>query len=121
MIRTLGSVGGRGGGPVKLAENPGKARNIHVTIANTTAVAHAAFFGRSRREIDQPPPTGVGFMGYMVPALPNTVPSSPVSITISGVCYTSEILFGWVGELWAVGDVGELLAVDIFDSGAPEV
>jgi|SRR5271157_1391625 len=113
-MRTLDVIGGSGGGPVQLAKDPGKGRNIHVTIANPTANVHGAFFGRSRRELMGTPP--LGFTGFAVIALPNSVANS----TISGVAYTSIIFQGWLGELWAVADIAAILQVEVIDSGAVE-
>lgn len=115
MIRTLDTIGGPQGGPVKLAGDPGKARNIHVTVLNTTAAVHGAWFGRSQRELSQPTPTQIGQMGFAVIAVPNTV----VNSTVGGVAYTTYLLQGWIGELWAVADAAGI-AVDVMDSGSPE-
>jgi hypothetical protein len=100
---------------VKIANDPGKARNIHVTVLNPTAATHAAFFGRSMREVSGPPPT-LGQAGFAVVAVANNV----VTSTIGGVAYTSFILQGWVGELWAVADAANVISVDVLDSGWPE-
>jgi hypothetical protein len=113
-LRTLDTVGGTGGGPVQLAKDPGKARNIHVTVSNPTNATHGVWFGRSRREVDTTPTFGLA--GFFVAAVPNTVANQ----TIGGVAYTSQILQSWVGELWAVADIAAQIQVDVFDSGAIE-
>jgi hypothetical protein len=115
MIRTLSIIGGAGGGPVQLAKDPGKSRNIHVSILNPTAVVHGVWFGRSRRELIQTP-TQVGQTGFPVIALPNSVANS----TVATVAYTPFILQGWMGELWAVADVDGIIQVDVLDAGSIE-
>lgn len=113
--RALDAIGGVGGGPVKLAADPGKARNIHLTVANTTNATHAVFFGRSRREVSSLP--SLGFSGFAVVAAANTVAIQ----TVGGVAYTSYILQAWIGELWAVADIGNgVILVDVLDSANPE-
>lgn len=115
MMRTLGAIGGTGGGPVKLASDIGRARGIHVSVLNPTAATHAAFFARSRREL-VPAPTGVGQSGLAIVAVPNTVANA----TVGGVAYTTFVFQGYVGELWAVADVEAVIAVDVLDSGSIE-
>lgn len=116
MIRTVDAIGGNQGGPVKLAADPGKARNIHVTVLNPTAAVHGIWFGRSQRELSEPTPTNIGQCGIAVIAVPNTV----VNSTVGTVAYTTFLLQGWIGELWAVADAAGLVAVDVMDSGSPE-
>jgi hypothetical protein len=113
--RQLDTAGGASGGAVRLTQDPQKARNIHVTVLNPTAAAHAAFFGRSQREVSSPSPA-FGNPGFAIVAVPNTV----VNQTVGGVSYTSFILLGWVGELWAVCDAANTISVEVFDSGWPE-
>ncbi len=113
--RSLDAIGGVGGGPVRLAQDPGKARNIHVTVANPTAVTHGVFFGRSQREVVSQPTFGQS--GFAVIAVPNSVAAA----TIGSVAYTSYVLQAWIGELWAVADIGGgVLSVDVIDSANPE-
>jgi hypothetical protein len=112
--RTLDTASGVSGGAIRLADDPGRARNIHVTVLNPTAVTHGAFFGRSRRELTT---NGlIGIAGFAVIAVANTV----VTSTLAGVAYTSFILQGWAGELWAAADVSNVVQVDVFDGGAIE-
>lgn len=116
MIRTLDIPHGNMGGAVKLANDPGRARNIHISVINSTAVTHAAFFGRSRRELEIPSPTGIGQPGFPVIAVPNTVANQ----TVNNVSYGDYVIQGWVGELWAVADTGGILMVDIMDGAEVE-
>lgn len=113
-MKTLGVVGGTGGGPAKIAADPGRARNIHVTVANPSNATHAAFFGRSRRELEGTPP--LGQTGFAVVAVANTVATA----TVNNVAYTSYVLQAWAGELWAVADVDSILQVDVMDSAVIE-
>lgn len=115
--RTLDAVGGTGGGPIMLLADPKRARNIHVSISNDTAAPVAVFFGRSRRELSEPPTRGQP--GFPVIGVPNTV----VNQTIAGVAYTTFLLQGWTGELWAVGLSAVIPAnvqVDVFEAGGTE-
>lgn len=100
---------------VKIANDPGKARNIHLTVINPTAATHCAFLGRSMREVSQPNPA-YGIPGFAVVAVANTV----VTSTVAGVAYTSIVLQGWVGELWAVADAPNAISIEVLDSGWPE-
>jgi hypothetical protein len=115
-MRTLDAIGGNMGGATKLGGDPGKARNIHISILNPTNAAHLVAFGRSQRELAQPAPNGVGFPGFPVVAVPNTV----VNQTVGGVAYSNFLMQGWVGELWAVADVSGIVQVEILDAGWPE-
>ena len=121
MIRTLDVASGPNGGAIQLAKDPGRARNIHVTGINIDgAVAHAVFFGRSRRELIANPLKGVS--GFALP-IPSTAVSTfqPGMGVVGGVSYASYILQGWVGELWAASDAGGgVVQVDIFDSWSIE-
>jgi hypothetical protein len=113
-LRVLDAIGGTGGGPVKLASDMGRARGIHVTVANPTATIHAVFFARSRRELVELPPQGQS--GFAVVAVPNTV----VNSTVGGVAYTSVVFQGYVGELWAVADIAAVIQIDVLDSAVIE-
>lgn len=117
--RTLEPASGKDGGAICLLQNPGKARNIHVTVLNSTAVTHAAFFGRSRRELTTSGPQGIA--GFAVVAVPNTVANATVTVGGIAVAYTSFILQGWTGELWAASDAsGNAVQVDVFEAGGEE-
>lgn len=114
--KPLDTIGGVGGGPVQLAPDPGRARNIHITVANPTNATHGVFFARSLREISDVNPNG-GFPGFALIAVANTV----VTSTIGTIAYTSILLQGWIGELWAVSDVsGGILTIEVMDSGFVE-
>lgn len=113
--RALDTIGGVSGGPVRLAQDPGKARNIHITVANPTAATHLVSFGRSQREVASAPTFGLP--GFVVVAVANNV----VTSTVAGVAYTSYVLQAWIGELWAIADIANgVVTVDIMDSGYPE-
>lgn len=112
--RSLDTASGVSGGAIKLASDPGRARNIHVSVANATNATHAAFFGRSRRELATPPPFGIA--GFPVTAVPNTVANQ----TIAGVAYTVFLLQGWTGELWAAADAASVVQVDIIEGSQLE-
>jgi len=122
-LRTLDTASGANGGAIQLAQDPGRARNIHVTGVNIDATnAHAVFFGRNRRELAEPSPTGRGIPGFALP-IPSTGVSTfqPGMGVVGGVSYASYILQGWVGELWAAADVtGGVVQVDVFDAGSAE-
>jgi hypothetical protein len=111
--RTLDVASGSNGGAICLLQDPGKPRNVHITVLNNTAQTHAAFFARSRRELAETPPIGIA--GFAVVALPNSVANA----TVSGVAYTSTLLLGWIGELWAASDILGI-QVDVFESGGKE-
>lgn len=119
MAYMLDVASGPNGGARQVARDPGRARNIHVTIQNPTATTHGVFFGRSRRELVVPPPQG-GISGFCVPAVPNTVANQ----TINTIAYTNFLLQGWVGELWAAADYGPgavaPLQVEVYDSAVIE-
>lgn len=113
--KPLDSIGGLGG-PVQLAPDPGRARNIHVTVTNPTAVTHGVFFARSLREISDINPNS-SFPGFALVAVPNSVASA----TIGTIAYTSILLQGWIGELWAVADIGGgIIGIEVMDSGYSE-
>ena len=113
--KPLDTLGGVGGAAVKIADDPGKARNIHITVLNPTAATHAAFFGRSQREVSAAPT--FGFPGFAIVAAANSVATQ----TINNVAYTSFILQAWTGELWAIADIGNgIISIDVFDSAYPE-
>jgi hypothetical protein len=113
--RTLDVAGGVGGGAICLLQDPKRARNIHVTVANASAATHAAFFARSRRELVENPPIGIA--GIAVVAVANTVATA----TINGVAYTTFILQGWTGDLWAASDAtGGVVQVDVMEGAASE-
>lgn len=112
--RSIDAASGISGGAICLATDPGRPRNIHVTILNNTASPHVAFFGRSRRELATPGPIGIA--GLAIVAAPTTV----VNQTVNGVAYSSAVLFGWVGELWCAADSPNTLQVDVFESGSVE-
>lgn len=114
--KPLDTIGGVGGGPVRLVTDNGRARNIHVSIANPTAATHGVAFGRSQREITDTMPNG-GLPGFVVPAVPNTVANA----TIGTIAYTNFLLQAWVGELWAITDIsGGIIRIDVLDSSSPE-
>jgi hypothetical protein len=117
--RTLDIASGANGGAIKLANDPGRARNIHITVLNPTANAHAAFFGRSRRELTTPGPVGIAGFALPVPSNASTV-FAPGQGVVGGVSYISFLLQGWTGELWAAADVTALIQVDIFEGSTPE-
>jgi hypothetical protein len=112
--RSLDVASGANGGAIQLLQDPQKARNIHVTVLNATAATHAVFFGRSRRELVIPGPLGIA--GFAVVAVPNTIANA----TVGGVAYTSYILLGWTGELWAAADAAGVVQVDAFEAGGVE-
>lgn len=113
-FRPLSTAAGNGGGAVKLAADPRRARNIHVTVLNPTAATHAAFFGRSLRELSD---QTIGIAGFAVVAVANNV----VTSTVGTIAYTSFILQGWVGELWAAADIADgIISVEAYDAGSPE-
>jgi hypothetical protein len=112
--RTLDVAAGQNGGAIQLLQDPKRARNVHVTISNATAAVHAVFFGRSRRELQSPPPNGIA--GFPVIAVPNTV----VNQTIGGVAYSTYILQGWTGELWAASDATGVVQIDIMEGASVE-
>jgi hypothetical protein len=114
MNRSLDIASGQNGGAQQLAKDPGRARNINVTVLNPTAAVHAAFFGRNRRELTSPPVAGIG--GFAVVAVPNTV----VNQTIGGVAYTSFVIQGWSGELWVAADAPNVISVEVMDSASAE-
>jgi len=87
-FRTLDQATGQNGGAVKLLENPGRARNIHVTVTNPTANTHIVFFGNSRRELTDDPIFGIS--GFAVVAIAN----NEVTATVIAVAYSSFILQG---------------------------
>lgn len=109
--RTLDVASGIGGGAICLLQNPGRARNIHITVLNPTAVTHVVFFAKTRRELTTPGPVGIA--GFAVIAVANNV----VTTTVNGVAYTSTILQQWTGELWAASDVAGLQIDAIEASG----
>jgi hypothetical protein len=111
--RTLDAVGGIGGGPMQLLQDPKRARNIHVSVANNTAATVAAFLARSRRELSIAPVFGQA--GFPIVGVPNTVANQ----TVAGIAYTTFILQGWTGELWAVGSVAGVL-IDVYEAGGSE-
>lgn len=112
--RSLDIASGQNGGAIKLLDDPKRARNIHVTVLNATNATHAAFFGHSRRELATPGP--IGIPGFAITAAPNTVANQ----TIGNVSYTSFLLQGWTGELWAAADAASVVQVDVFEGGGPE-
>lgn len=112
--RTLAAAGGASGGAVLLLQDPKRSRNIHVAVLNSSTATHAAFFGRSRRELQTPGPTGIA--GFPVIAVPNTVANQ----TIGGVAYSVFILQGWTGELWAAADADGVVQVDVFEGAGVE-
>jgi hypothetical protein len=112
--RTLDVASGLNGGAIQLLQDPGRARNINVTVLNPTNATHAAFFGRSRRELAETPPVGIA--GFAIVAVANTVATA----TIGGVAYTSFILQGWTGELWAAADATGVVQVDVFEGSGTE-
>jgi len=113
-FRPLDTASGVGGGAVKLAADPKRARNIHVTVLNPTAATHAAFFGRTQRELSD---ATIGFAGFAVVAVANNV----VTSTVGTIAYTSFILQAWVGELWAAADIANgIISVEIYDSANVE-
>lgn len=114
MNRPLDIAAGQNGGAQQLAKDPGRARNINVTVLNPTAATHAAFFARSRRELDIPPVFGIA--GFAIVAVPNTV----VNSTVGTVAYTSFVIQGWVGELWGAADAPSVVSVDVYDSASIE-
>lgn len=103
MRRSLDVASGSNGGAVKLLDDPGRARNIHVTVVNPTAVTHAAFFAQSRRELENVGPNG-SIPGICIINVGNTIPD----ITILTIAYATFILQGWTGELWATSDIPNL-------------
>ena len=114
MRRSLDIPAGQNGGAVQLAKDPGRARNIHVTVVNPTAVTHAAFFAHSRRELDSPGPAG-NLPGIAVVNVGNTIPD----ITINAIAYATFILQGWTGELWAASDIPNLI-LEYAEGSVPE-
>src|SRR5215831_2239971 len=112
--KTLDLASGNNGGAVRISPDPKRARNIHISIANPTNATHVALFGRSRRELVQPPVTG--FADNVFPALPITVPNQPVS----GVAYTTALLQLWTGELWAAADIANLITIEVMDAAEIE-
>lgn len=113
--RSLDVASGQNGGAICLLQDPKRARNIHVVVLNPTNATHAAFFGRSRRELTTPGPIGIA--GFPVVAVANTV----VTQTIAGVSYTVFILQGWTGELWAASDIAAgILLIDVFEAAGVE-
>ena len=134
MQRTLEITTGVNGGAVKLANDPKRPRNIHVTVMNLdTTTAHCAFFGRSRRELGQGA-TGLQ-MGFALPVPPAAAPAAGNGIqfapgqgvfseTPTGgpaiVAVSSFVLQEWSGELWACADANNKIVVDVFDSSSIE-
>lgn len=112
--RTLDIAAGVSGGVIQLLEDPKRARNIHVTVLNPTAVTHAAFFANSRRELQENATFGIN--GFAIVAVPNTVANA----TVGTIAYSSFILQGWVGDLWAASDVAGLIQVDVYEGAGPE-
>jgi hypothetical protein len=127
-LRMLDVPSGPNGGAVQLSPDPGRARNIHVTLFNIdTAAAHAAFFGRSRRELVTSGATGLP-SGFCIPVPPAAAatPYAPgqANLTTLGpqpnTAVVSFLLQGWCGPLWAAAEKTGLLYVDVFDSGVIE-
>jgi hypothetical protein len=127
-LRFLDVASGPNGGAIQLSPDPGRARNIHVTLFNIdTAVPHAAFFGRSRRELVTAGATGLP-SGFCIPVPPAAAatPYAPgqANLTTLGpqpnTAVLSFLLQGWVGQLWAAADVTGKIYVDVFDSGVNE-
>jgi hypothetical protein len=112
--RSLDVASGANGGAVKLLDDPGRARNIQVTVINPTNVTHAAFFGQSRRDLDTVGPAG-SIAGIAVANVGNAV----ADITINGIAYQTSVLQGWTGELWAVSDTPNLI-LEYVEGAGPE-
>jgi hypothetical protein len=96
--RTLDVASGANGGAIKLFPDPRRVRKITITVLNPTAVTHAAFFAKTRRELTTPGPVGIA--GIAVVAVANNV----ATFTVNGVAYTTFVT-DWTGELWAASDV----------------
>jgi hypothetical protein len=137
MLRTLDTPVGQSGGAQQLAKDPKRPRSIFVTVYNLDTVnAHCAFFGRSRRELQQPGPVGQqpGFAlpvsQAVVPAAGNGINFEPGAGVISEaigsagaavvVAISSFVLQGWEGELWACADTTNKILVDIMDGASKE-
>jgi hypothetical protein len=132
--RTLDIATGQFGGVQQLCRTSRQPRSIHVTVYNLdTTAAHAAFFGRSRRELGQGPSNiqlgfCVGVSPAVAPAAGNGVNFDAgagviVETGIQGpalVAFTSMVFQGWAGELWAVADATGKVIVDVFDSAVTE-
>lgn len=112
--RSLDTASGKDGGAICLLQDPKRARNIHVVVLNGTTATHAVFFARSRRELVVPGPLGIA--GFPVVAVPNTVANQ----TVGTIAYTSYILQGWTGELWAAADATSVVQIDVFEAGGVE-
>jgi hypothetical protein len=113
-FRTLDVASGANGGAIKLLDDPKRARNIHVTVTNPTALTHAVFFANSRRELTDDPINGIS--GFAIIAIANNV----ITSTLGSVAFTSFILQGWVGELWAAADVANVCGVNVFEGAGPD-
>lgn len=133
--RTLDTASGINGGAVKLCADPKRARDIFVTVTNLDIVnAHAAFFGRSRRELVDAGPVGTqsGFAlpvpAAVVPAAGNGIAFAPGQGVISEagvqgpavVAISSYNFQGWQGEMWACADVTGKVLIDVFDGASKE-
>lgn len=124
--RALDTANGSNGGSIQLAKDAGaRARNIHVTISNTdNAAAHAAYFGRSRRELAIP--GALGIQSGIAVVVPNTTSTtfglgigvvSNAGIGGPAAVSTVTVIFqGWVGELWACADAPAKLQIEVMDS-----
>lgn len=123
-MRAIDKPGGLAG-PVKLLDDPGKARNIHITVANSSGITRALFVANSRRELLDTSATVQS--GFALIAPENTIPSAYGFGTIPGpplpaVAYASYILQAWRGELWAAADTpgAGVLYASVFEGGAPD-
>jgi hypothetical protein len=131
MIRVLDTPQGVGGGAVRLAAAQKYPRTIIITASHKDSTAnHAAFFARSRRELNQRPVFGQSGIAIVVPTTTAaaTTPSAPVTDTAAGggagttlpISYVTFVFEGYAGELWAAADVTNTVQVDVFDSAATE-
>jgi hypothetical protein len=115
-MKPLDVVGGANGGPVRITTNPQRKRHVHITVSNPTNATHAAFFGRSRRELSGT--DAIVQSGFAIVCPPNTVANQ----TVNGVSYQSFVLEDWTGELWAVADIGGgIIKVEVIDGASEEL
>jgi uncharacterized membrane protein len=126
--RMLDTASGANGGAIKLLDDPGRARNIHVTVLNQDSAAapggnHAAFFARSRRELTTAGPFGIPGFCIPVPTSASTTTAPGQAVVVMGGVNTSVVSFllqGWTGELWAAADATLKILVDVMEGAAPE-